>query len=77
MAHRAFKWYKDKSIYFHLFVKLLSVGEREEAMRVLKSNFQFISYDKVTKYLPDDEQFDGHLNEYYKRAFVDMEKFSK
>jgi hypothetical protein len=58
-------------------VKLLQVGEREEAMRVLKQNFQFISFDKVTKHLSEEEQFDTNLNEYYKRAFVEMEKVSK
>jgi hypothetical protein len=58
-------------------VKLIQVGEREEAMRVLKNNFQLIAFDKITDFISEDELFDCHLNDFYKKAFVEIEKVSK
>lgn len=58
-------------------MKLLQIGEREEAMRVLKSNFKLIAFDKITKYISDDEKFDVNLNDFYKRAFIEIEKVTK
>ena len=42
VAHRAFKWHKDKAVYFHVFVRLLQSGQKEQATEVLKKNFHFI-----------------------------------
>jgi hypothetical protein len=39
-------------------VKLLQIGEREEAMRVLKANFQFIQFDKITNCIGEEEKLD-------------------
>jgi hypothetical protein len=46
-------------------------------MRVLKSNFQLIAFDKITDFISEEEMFDYHLNDFYKKAFIDIEKVSK
>lgn len=77
VAHRAYKWYQDKSIFFHIFVKLLQSGEKEEAMKILKQNFTLISFEKITNFIGGDEAFDLNLNRFYHKAFVEMEKVKK
>lgn len=46
-------------------------------MTVLKNNFNLISFDKITNYISGDETFDINLNQFYQKAFVEMEKVSK
>ena len=77
VAHRVFKWHKDKSVYFHVFVRLLQSGQKEQATEVLKKNFHFIQFDKVTSFIDGEENFDSNLNEFYQKAFVEVEKLSK
>eukprot|EP00347_Sterkiella_histriomuscorum_P020588 403337236 len=77
VAHRAFKWHKDKSIYFYIFAKLLQSNQRDQAMQVLQQNFKFLSFEQVTKHLSENEKFDLNLNQFYAQAFVEMEKVQK
>ena len=44
---------------------------------MLKKNFHFIQFDKVTSFIDGEENFDSNLNEFYQKAFVEVEKLSK
>lgn len=77
VAHRAYRWHQDKAIYFHLFVKLMQTNEREQAMEVLRQNFNLVPFDKVTNFISEEETFDLDLNKFYRKAFVEMERVTK
>lgn len=77
VAHKAYEWNKDKHVYFYVFVKLLQSGERSEAMGVLHQNFALLPFDRVTRYIPSEERVDAGLNEFYQKAFVEMERVGK
>jgi len=47
VAEKSFQHQGDKAVFYHLFVKLMSVGEREQAIEVLSSHFHAIAFDKV------------------------------
>ena len=78
VAQRAYQWHEDKHIYFLLFAKLLQAGERGQAMKLLaKTSPLILSCEKVTSHLNDEEVFDSEMQDYYRKAIVEMEQIGK
>lgn len=74
---RAYTWHQDKQIYFAFFAKLLTTGERDQAMKLLKRQFAMMPLERLTSYLQDEEVYDADLHSFYKQALVEQDKVSK
>jgi len=46
-------------------------------MRMIRQNYQYISFEAVTNFINENDNFDINLNEFYQKTFIELEKVEK